>query len=118
MISRCRDANLPEPKFTDSSGFKTTIWRATPPEQIKVQPELLPRDLGSKVINLLADGPMSKSELSKKLGQKKVSGQLYNVVRDLLNDQMIEYTLPEKPTSPRQKYQLTDKGRTELSNLK
>ena len=32
-------------------------------------------------------------------------------------DQMIEYTLPEKPRSPRQKYQLTDKGRTELANV-
>ena len=60
MIRHCSDADL-EPEFTDSSGFKTTIWRATPPEQIKVQPELLPGDLKSRVINLLA---MSKSELS------------------------------------------------------
>ena len=118
MISRCRDAGLPEPEFTDSSGFKTTIWRGTPPEQIKVQPESLPGDLKSKVLNLLADGPMSRSELSKKLGQKRASGQLYNVVRNLLDDQMIEYTLPEKPRSRRQEYQLTDKGRTELANLK
>ena len=33
-------------------------------------------------------------------------------------DGMIEYTLPNKPRSPRQKYQLTDKGKTELANLK
>ena len=118
MIRRCRDAGLPEPEFTDSSGFKTTIWRATPTEQIKVQPESLPGDLKSKVLNLLADGPMSRSELSSKLGHKRASGQLYNVVRDLLDDQMIEYTLPDKPRSRGQQYQLTDKGRTELSNLK
>ena len=118
MIRRCRDAGLPEPEFTDSSGFKATIWRATPPEQIKVQPTSLPRDLESRVINLLAEGPMSKSELSTKLGHKKISGQLYKIVRDLMADQMIEYTLPEKPRSPRQKYQLTEKGRTELANLK
>ena len=118
MIRRCRDAGLPEPEFTDSSGFKATIWRATPPEQIKMQPESLPGDLKSRVINLLADGPMSKSELSKKLGHKEVSGQLNKVVRDLQANGMIEYTLPEKPTSPLQKYQLTDKGRTELANLK
>ena len=117
MIRRCREAGLPEPEFTISGGFKTTIWRATPPEPIKEQPELLPGDLKSRVINLLVDGPLSRSELSKKLGQKKVSGQLYNVVRDLLNNQMIEYTLPEKPRSPRQKYRLTDKGRAELANL-
>ncbi len=118
MIRRCSDANLSEPEFTDSSGFKTTIWRATPPEQIKVQPELIPGDLKSKVLNLLADGPLSRSELSKKLGQRRASGQLYNVVRDLLDDQMIEYTLPDKPRSRRQQYRLTDKGRTELANLK
>ena len=118
MIRRCRDAGLPEPKFTDSSGFKITIWRATPTEQIKVQPESLPGDLKSKVLNLLADGPMSRSDLSKKLRQKEVSGQLKKVFRDLLTDEMIEYTLPEKPRSPRQKYRLTDNGRSELTNLK
>ena len=118
MIRRCGDAGLSEPEFTDSSGFKITIWRAKPSEQIEVQTEFLRGDLESKVINLLADGPLSRSELSKKLGHKKASGQLYNVVRDLLDSQMIEYTLPEKPRSPRQKYQLTDKGRAELANLK
>ena len=32
-------------------------------------------------------------------------------------DQMIEYTLPEKPRSRQQKYQLTHRGRAELANL-
>ena len=114
MIRRCRDADLPEPEFNDSSGFKTTIWRAPSAEQ----PEALPGDLKSKVIHLLNDGPMSKSELSKKLGQKEVSGQLKKVCRDLLTDEMIEYTLPEKPKSPRQKYRLTGNGQSELTNLK
>ena len=118
MIRRCRDAGLPEPEFNDTSGFKTTIWRGKPPEQIKVQPESLPGDLKSKVLNILADSPMSRSELSKKLGQKEVSGQLKKVFQDLLTDEMIEYTLPETPRSTRQKFRLTDKGRTELSNLK
>ena len=118
MIRRCSDAGLPEPEFTDSGGFKITIWRAKPPEQIKVQPESLPRTLESRVINLLADVPMSRSELSKQLGQKEVSGQLKKVFRDLLADGMIEYTLPEKRRSPRQQYRLTEKGRIALASLK
>ncbi len=118
MIRRCKDAGLLEPEFTDSGGFKTTIWRAKPPERVKVQPESLPRDLESRVINLLADGPMSRSELSKQLGQKEVSGQLKKVFRDLLADGMIEYTLPEKRRSPRQQYRLTEKGTAELALLK
>ena len=61
---------------------------------------------------------MQKSELSRNLGQRVVSGPLNVVVRRLLNEQMIEYTLPEKPNSRLQKYRLTDKGRNELANLK
>jgi len=99
-------------------GFKTTIWRATPPEPIKVQRTSLRGDLKSKVLNLLADGPMSRSEISKKLGQKEVSGQLKKVFRDSLTDEMIEYTLPEKPKSPRQQYRLTEKGKIALVNLR
>ena len=118
MIRRCGDAGLREPEFTDSGGFKTTIWRGKPTEQIKVQPELHRGDLESRIINLLADGPMSRSELSKQLGQKEVSGQLKKVFRDLLADGMIEYTLPEKRRSPRQQYRLTEKGTAELANLK
>ena len=118
MISRCHDAGLPEPEFDDSSGFKITIWRAKPTEQIQVKPESFPEDLKSKVLNLLADGPMSRSELSKKLGQKKPTGHLSNVLRDLLDDQTIEYTLPDKPRSRQQQYRLTEKGRTKLLNLK
>ena len=118
MIRRCSDANLPEPEFTDIGGFKTTIWRAKPSEQITVQPASLPGDLKSRVLNLLADGPLSRSELSKELGQKEVSGQLKKVFRDLLTNGMIEYTLPEKRRSPRQQYRLTQNGRAELANLK
>ena len=122
MIRRCGDAGLSEPEFTDSSGFKTTIWRAIPPERIEVQPESQPesqpRDLRSKILHLLASGPMQKSELSEKLGQKSVSGQLNKVVQSLLADQMVEYTLPDKPNSRLQKYRLTDQGKTELANLK
>ena len=117
MIRRCGDADLREPEFTDSGGFKITIWRAKPSGLPESLPESQPEDMQSKVIKLLATGPIPKSELSKKLGHKKISGQLNKVVQNLLDDQMIEYTLPEKPRSPRQKYQLTDKGRIKLSNL-
>ncbi|MDD3934525.1 MAG: hypothetical protein PHP55_11745 [Methanoculleus sp.] len=37
------------------------------------------------------------------------------VVCQLLADQMIEYTIPEKPGYRHQKYRLTEKGRTMLA---
>ena len=61
---------------------------------------------------------MQKSDLSKSLGQKAISAQLNAVARKLVTDQLIEYTIPDKPSSRLQKYRLTDKGRTELSKLK
>ena len=118
MIRRCIDAGLPEPEFTASSGFRITIWRGTPTKQVIAQPESQPRDLKSKVLNLLANAPMPKAELSKRLGQKEISGQLNKVVQDLLKNKMIEYTLPDKPTSRLQKYRLTEKGKATLTNPK
>ena len=70
------------------------------------------------MLSLLAAGrPMSRLELSRKLGQKKISGQLNKVIRLLMRERSIEYTLPDKPQSRFQKYRLTDKGRAAASAL-
>ncbi len=58
---------------------------------------------------MLADEPMSKSGLSAKLGQKEISGQLNRVIRMLLSEKIIEYTIPDKPNSRLQKYRLSAK---------
>ena len=70
------------------------------------------------MLSLLAGRPMSKAELSKNLGQKEISGQLNKVVRLLMADRMIEYTLPDKHRSRLQKYRLTAKERVAVASLK
>jgi ATP-dependent DNA helicase RecG len=60
----------------------------------------------SKVLQLLSKGPVSKREISLALGQKKVSGQLNKVIRELLSLNLIALTITDKPTSRLQKYQL------------
>ncbi len=72
--------------------------------------------MAARVLELLKSVPMSKTELSKNLGQKTVSGQLNEVVRQLVKEQLIEYTLPEKPRSRLQKYRLAEKGRAPSAN--
>jgi len=69
------------------------------------------------VLKELARRPLSKAELSKALGQRKVSGQLNKVVRLLLGNGMIEYTIPGKPHSRLQQYELTEKGGAALTDL-
>ncbi|MEK7768952.1 MAG: Fic family protein [Pseudomonadota bacterium] len=124
MIRRCREAGLPEPEFSMSDGFVITI-RRTVQQRIgeasgrpESQPESQPESLERRVLGLLADGPLSKSELSSRLGQKEVSGHLNQVIRVLLADQTVEYTRPEKPTSRLQKYRLTDKGAALLAGVR
>jgi len=70
-----------------------------------------------RVLRLLTKEPLSKSAISGALGQKEISGHLNQVIRVLLNDQTLEYTLPEKPNSRLQQYRLTEKGRLLLGVL-
>jgi len=59
-----------------------------------------------RVLRLLTKEPLSKSAISGALGQKEISGHLNQVIRVLLNDQTLEYTLPDKPNSRLQQYRL------------
>ena len=68
-----------------------------------------------RVLSLVAVGPLSKSEISKDLGQKKISGQLKKIISDLLAGNQIEWTIPDKPQSRLQKYRITAGGRKWLA---
>ena len=97
------------PRETGDPAYETTRGE-------RRQPELRPESLGARVIRKLADGPMSKADLSSSLGQKTISGQLNKVIRRLVADGSIDYTIPQKPRSRLQKYRLTDKGRVAKEN--
>ncbi len=77
--------------------------------------ESRPESLRTRVLGLLGGGPLSKADLSGRLGQKQASGQLHEVVSRLVADRLIEYTVPAKPRSRLQKYRLTESGRAALA---
>ena len=116
----CHEHGVPEPVIDVSEHWvTTTFFRPTAEvgDQIgtkegvrQYQPESRPESLEQRVLNQLQKGPMTKSDIVKGLGQKAVSGQLNKVIRALLSDGAIEYTIPEKPNSRLQQYRLTDKG--------
>ena len=126
MIRRCAAAGLPEPEFSVTDGFVTTIRRLPQaartteqasqgsstltlrPESPPERPESPPKLLQERVLRLLASGPMSKAELAERLGHRTVSGQLNKVIRMLVKAGMIEFTVPGKPGSRLQRYRLPE----------
>lgn len=71
----------------------------------------------AKVMLLLAQEEMGKALLAGELGHKTVSGELNKQVKRLLEMNLIEMTIPEKPNSSKQKYRLSEAGKELLRHL-
>lgn len=145
ITSACATAGNPRPewraepggglwlvfRYSDAYQAADGVIRESPyrvrPESQGVQPEWTqpesttqpesgqPESLAAKLLVLLAERALAKAELSQGLGQKQVSGQLNKVVRQLVTDRMIEYTLPDRPRSRLQRYRITAKGRAAVT---
>ena len=123
MIRRCQEAGLPEPTFSVSDGFVTTVRRAggrvTPPVNRPVTPPVAGEVAGEvgKLL-LVCHGAMSRKALRETLQLKGDDNfrRLYLV--PALEAGLIAMTIPSKPNSRLQKYRLTDKGLALLSALR
>jgi len=65
--------------------------------------------IAQSILKALETQPLQRADIAKALGHGKVSGAIDRAVKELMNNQLIEYTLPEKPNSRLQKYRLTEK---------
>ena len=60
---------------------------------------------------------MSAADLVSALGLESKTGAFKRSIKDMLDQQLIAYTMPEKPTSRLQKYQITKEGVMRLQSL-
>ena len=74
--------------------------------QARVGPESALEPTASRILQILTRGALSRAEISKALGHTQVSGGLKRAIKTLMDEKLIEYTIPEKPNSRLQKYRL------------
>jgi ATP-dependent DNA helicase RecG len=70
------------------------------------------------ILQSLCDRPLSANELAEILRLENKTGAFKRTIKDLLDRDFVEYTIPDKPTSRLQKYRLPNKGRAWLAEAK
>lgn len=142
MIERCQEAGLPEPDFSVSDGFMIAIRRPAATAgratvqvtaQDKLQQERFLSDLAaafglpaaqaaaqvSKVLTA-ADSVTGRSRDDLQAAADITHREHYRkaYLEPLVAAGWLERTIPDKPTSPNQKYRLTAKGLAWLGTTK
>ncbi len=80
--------------------------------QVEAQVELTKTH--QKILLECLNKPISKKEVAIKLGHRSVSGSLKKAIVFLLGQKLVNYTIPDKPQSSKQKYAITEKGKQAL----
>ena len=70
------------------------------------------------ILYALASAPRSANELIAHLKLRSKTGAFKRIMKELLDNGLIAYTLPDKPSSRLQKYRLTRKGQARLTPAK
>jgi len=126
MIARCKKAGLSAPRFTVTDGFKVTIPRppgaqrmasgaggilAATPQGPRKDPAGTPQ-----VVAVLsaATNPQSRAQLQATAGLVDREHFRRDYLEVLLSSGLLERTIPDKPTSSRQRYRLTAAGKAFL----
>ena len=114
----CQEHGVAEPVIEVSDSWVTTIFRR-PVEQVGTKSPTSPLQVTLQVENLLQslEGEQSRSEILDSLGLKDRVNLTTEYLRPALAAGLVEMTIPDKPTSSKQKYRLTTRGRNLLAQL-
>jgi predicted HTH transcriptional regulator len=114
MIRRCQEVGLPEPEFTVSDGFVTTLRRAgqVAGEVTGEVTGVVAGEVTGEVAKLLmvCSGTMTRKELQHALALKGEENFRKLYLTPAVESGYMQMTIPDKPKSSRQKYRLTPEG--------
>ena len=95
----------------DTSELQTEAQvKAQVEAQVEAQAEV-------RILKACAPVPLSSAEIAVALGHKQLSGNLRKALPRLRKSGLLEYTIPDKPNSPLQKYRLTNAGKRFLESM-
>lgn len=122
IISMCKDAGLRTPEFVQDDIFRVVLWRkdvATDKETDQVTDQVSDQ-VSDQVIKLISafNGEMNRGDLQSLLGISHNDYFRKNYLYPAIEDGYVELTIPDKPTSSKQKYRLTDKALSLLTKLR
>ncbi len=88
------------------------VLRQEKSEQLSGVESGVESNMTRQIIAMLEEKTLAKSEIADWLGKEKPTHYLDELMRKLLYENLVEYTIPQKPNSRLQKYRLTPKGKT------
>jgi predicted HTH transcriptional regulator len=138
IIRLSEEAHLNDPNFTVDGGFKVVLWRpAAKTDQVPNKyrtstDQVTDHDTEEKLdkyrastgqvpgryrasreidrIVIVLEGEMKRSQLQDRLELRHRDSFVENYLQPALDQGLIEMTIPDKPTSSRQRYRLTPAG--------
>ncbi|MEA1869038.1 MAG: ATP-binding protein [Euryarchaeota archaeon] len=119
----CIDYGVAEPLLDVSENWVTiTFKRPIEEVTVEVTPQVPPQatpQVPPQVRRLLAvcDGELLREELQGRIGLADRKHFRTDYLRPALSACLIEMTIPDKPTSSKQKYRITEKGRALLAEV-
>ena len=117
MFREAETQGLPPPEIIEIGmrlRFSIQLARSIPFERIVKQVGAQSGAQSDSILLLLVDSPLSSSELADALGLEAKTGAFKRALKALVDQGLIAYTLPDKPTIRLQKYRLTEKGKAFL----
>lgn len=118
IMDECQKANLPEPEYQIDSDEVKLIFRFKKSGQAtgQVAGQVAGQVTGQveSLINCLANDILSVKEIMERLSLKGRDNFLNTYLNPALKDGLIIQTHPENSKHPKQKYYLTEKGKTLL----
>ncbi len=117
ILNAFKAYGLPSPEFKEfCGGFMVTVFKKTPEVTGQVGTKLA---LSQHQVDILRKCLIEAgiTELMTIAGRTDRTKFRHQVLNPLIETGLLEMTIPDKPTSSKQRYRLTDEGRKILENL-